>query len=224
MTRVALYARYSDDNQSAASIEDQFRICREHATRERWTVNDTYQDAGISGASVILRPGIQTLLQDAQRGKFDLVPAEALDRVSRDQADVATLFKHLRFAGRYRAARAERSYRQAGLSRSGRERGASLCRRDQSSESRAPRRGGDRPPRSGKGRARHQRDYGGDRGRHVSAGHEGAHGRTGAAESRNRGASWRSLSRYAGHPSEHRGTLSGQGHASCRNADGTGCQ
>jgi len=97
--KVALYARYSDDNQSAASIEDQFRICREHATRERWTVNDSYQDAGISGASVILRPGIQTLLQDAQRGKFDLVLAEALDRVSRDQADVATLFKHLRFAG-----------------------------------------------------------------------------------------------------------------------------
>ena len=96
--KVALYARYSDDNQSAASIEDQFRICREHATRERWTVNDSYQDAGISGASVILRPGIQTLLQDAQRGKFDLVLAEALDRVSRDQADVATLFKHLRFA------------------------------------------------------------------------------------------------------------------------------
>ena len=38
-------------------------------------------------------------MQDAQRGKFDIVLAEALDRVSRDQADVATLFKHLRFAG-----------------------------------------------------------------------------------------------------------------------------
>ena len=30
MTRVALYARYSTENQSVASIEDQFRICREH--------------------------------------------------------------------------------------------------------------------------------------------------------------------------------------------------
>ena len=38
-------------------------------------------------------------MQDAQRGKFEIVLAEALDRVSRDQADVATLFKHLRFAG-----------------------------------------------------------------------------------------------------------------------------
>ena len=99
MTRVALYARYSSDNQSAASIEDQFRICREQAAREGWPVVGTYQDAAISGASVILRPGVQALLQDARRGAFDTVLAEALDRVSRDQADVATLFKHLRFAG-----------------------------------------------------------------------------------------------------------------------------
>ena len=99
MTRVALYARYSSDNQSDSSIEDQFRLCREHAARERWKIVGTYHDAAISGASVILRPGIQSLLQDAQRGQFDVVLAEALDRVSRDQADVATLFKHLRFAG-----------------------------------------------------------------------------------------------------------------------------
>ncbi len=99
MTRVALYARYSDDKQNAASIEDQFRICREQASREQWRVVGTYQDAAISGASIVLRLGIQSILRDAQQGKFDMVIAEALDRVSRDQADVATLFKHLRFAG-----------------------------------------------------------------------------------------------------------------------------
>jgi hypothetical protein len=41
MTRVALYARYSTDNQSVASIEDQVRICREHAVREKWKVIGT---------------------------------------------------------------------------------------------------------------------------------------------------------------------------------------
>jgi hypothetical protein len=35
MTRVALYARYSSDNQRDASIEDQFRICKERAMREK---------------------------------------------------------------------------------------------------------------------------------------------------------------------------------------------
>jgi Resolvase, N terminal domain len=54
MTKVALYARYSSDNQSVASIEDQFRICREQAAREKWKVVGTYHGAAISGASVTL--------------------------------------------------------------------------------------------------------------------------------------------------------------------------
>jgi predicted site-specific integrase-resolvase len=34
MIRVALYARYSSENQRDASIEDQLRQCRERAGRE----------------------------------------------------------------------------------------------------------------------------------------------------------------------------------------------
>jgi len=98
MTRVALYARYSSDNQREASIEDQLRLCRIHAERQRWHVTASYSDRAVSGASLI-RPGIQALLADALRGNFDLVLAEALDRISRDQEDVAGLFKRLTFAG-----------------------------------------------------------------------------------------------------------------------------
>jgi site-specific DNA recombinase len=46
-----------------------------------------------------MRPGIQQLLQDALSGRFELVLAEALDRLSRDQEDIAGIFKRLRFAG-----------------------------------------------------------------------------------------------------------------------------
>ncbi|MIL09527.1 recombinase family protein, partial [Salmonella enterica subsp. enterica] len=99
MTRAALYARYSSDSQREASIEDQFRLCRERAASERWEVVGSYEDAAISGSSTILRSGIQRLVRDAQRGEFQILLAEALDRLSRDQADVATLFKHLKFAG-----------------------------------------------------------------------------------------------------------------------------
>lgn len=98
MTRVALYARYSSDNQRDASIEDQLRQCRERAAREGWTIVETYSDRAISGASLI-RSGIQSLLADAQAGRFDMVLSEALDRLSRDQEDVAGVFKRLRFAG-----------------------------------------------------------------------------------------------------------------------------
>ncbi len=97
--RCALYARYSSDQQRAASIEDQFRVCRERAEREGWKIVGAYRDAAVSGSSTILRPGIRALLEDAGRDGFDVVLAEALDRVSRDQADVAVLYKHLRFAG-----------------------------------------------------------------------------------------------------------------------------
>ncbi|WP_082564453.1 recombinase family protein [Caulobacter sp. Root1472] len=99
MTRVALYARYSDDKQSPHSIDDQFRICRMHADKQAWEVVETYSDAAISGSTVILRPGLQALLRDALAGKFDLVLAEALDRLSRDQEDIAGAYKRLRFAG-----------------------------------------------------------------------------------------------------------------------------
>ncbi len=98
MIRVALYARYSSDNQRDASIEDQLRQCKERAAREGWTVVNTYTDRAVSGASLI-RPGIQALLADVQSGRFEMVLSEALDRISRDQEDVAGVFKRLRFAG-----------------------------------------------------------------------------------------------------------------------------
>ncbi|CAD0186247.1 DNA-invertase hin [Ruegeria sp. THAF57] len=95
---VALYARYSSDNQRDASIEDQLRLCHERAGSEGWTIVDSYSDRSISGASLI-RPGIQSLLQDASAGKFEVVLAESLDRISRDQEDIAGVYKRLAFAG-----------------------------------------------------------------------------------------------------------------------------
>jgi len=96
--RVAIYARYSTDLQREASIEDQIRLCEERVEREGWTVYQRYTDHGQSGAT-LLRPGIQMLLQDAQAGKFDIIVSEAIDRLSRDQEDIAGLYKRMKFAG-----------------------------------------------------------------------------------------------------------------------------
>src|SRR5258708_6044262 len=97
MTRVALYARYSSDSQRDASIEDQLRLCGEYAQKQGWTVMDTYFDRAVSGDS-LLRDGILEVMRDALKHGFDVVLAEALDRISRDQEDVAAVFKRLRFA------------------------------------------------------------------------------------------------------------------------------
>ena len=96
--RVSIYARYSSDLQRAASIEDQVLVCTERVVREKWTLAATYTDRGISGASH-LRPGYQKLLEGARKGEFDIVLAEALDRISRDQEHVASFFKLMSFAG-----------------------------------------------------------------------------------------------------------------------------
>ena len=98
MPVAVVYARYSSDLQREASIEDQIRICRERIEREGWEYFCAYTDRAQSGASA-LRPAYQKLLEDARRGQFEVVVAEALDRLSRDQEDVAGLLKRLRFAG-----------------------------------------------------------------------------------------------------------------------------
>lgn len=96
--RAALYARFSTDMQRDASIEDQLRGAREHAARLGCEVVAVYEDRAVSGASLI-RSGLQALLRDAQAGHFDVVITEALDRLSRSQADIAMINDRLCFQG-----------------------------------------------------------------------------------------------------------------------------
>jgi len=96
--KVAIYARYSSDNQRDASIADQLRVCRAFAERQGWTICEEYTDHAVSGAT-LLRAGFQALMRDALNRRFDVVLAESLDRFSRDQEDTAGLFKRLTFAG-----------------------------------------------------------------------------------------------------------------------------
>ena len=56
-------------------------------------LSQTYTDHGISGAS-LLRPGYQQLLTDARSGMFDVVVAESIDRLSRDQEHIAAFQSH----------------------------------------------------------------------------------------------------------------------------------
>lgn len=98
MTRAVIYARYSSDHQREASIEDQVRLCRALAEREGYTVVHTYGDRAISGTS-LLRPGYQAVMEHARTGEVDVILAESLDRLSRDQEETAALFKRLQFFG-----------------------------------------------------------------------------------------------------------------------------
>jgi DNA invertase Pin-like site-specific DNA recombinase len=99
--RVAVYARYSSEHQNERSIDDQVRLCREHAARQLLgaEVIGVYADYALSGSSLKNRPEVARLVTDAGAGIYDAVLTEALDRLSRDQEDIAGIFKRLNFAG-----------------------------------------------------------------------------------------------------------------------------
>jgi site-specific DNA recombinase len=98
MKRAALYARFSSDKQNERSCRDQLDLCRSWAEKRGGIIIVAeYADEAVSGASTINRLGLGRMMRDARDGAFDLVICEALDRLSRDQADLATIKKQLTF-------------------------------------------------------------------------------------------------------------------------------
>jgi site-specific DNA recombinase len=97
--RVAIYARFSSDLQSDRSIEDQVALCREMCARTEFDVVAVFEDRAISGSSVVNRPGFQNLMRAAESRTFDVLVAEDVDRISRDQGDYHTARKRLDFLG-----------------------------------------------------------------------------------------------------------------------------
>lgn len=78
--RAAIYARFSSDLQRDRSIEDQVALCREYAARNGYDVVAVFSDRAITGSSLILRRGIQDMLQAARAGDFEFLIAESLSR------------------------------------------------------------------------------------------------------------------------------------------------
>ena len=97
MKRAAVYVRVSTDRQT---VENQLRELRAIAERRGWEIVATYNDAGISGAKKRdQRPGLDSLLKDAQRRKFDVVMAWAIDRMGRSLVDLLHTIETLQACG-----------------------------------------------------------------------------------------------------------------------------
>ena len=89
--RVALYARVSTNDQTA---ENQLRALHEHADRAGWQIVAAFTDHAVSGTRE-KRPGLDALLADARRRKFDLIAVAALDRLGRNLRHLVTLLDEL---------------------------------------------------------------------------------------------------------------------------------
>ena len=97
MKRAVLYLRVSTLDQTTANQE---RELREIAGRMGCEIVKVYKDHGISGAKGRdKRPGLDAMLKDANRRKFDVIMAWAIDRLGRSLVDLLGTIQHLEATG-----------------------------------------------------------------------------------------------------------------------------
>jgi DNA invertase Pin-like site-specific DNA recombinase len=95
--RAALYVRVSTDRQT---VENQIVALTRVAEARGWQIVETFNDAGISGAKGRKdRPGLDQMLKDAQRGRFDVVMVWAIDRIGRSLVDLLNTIESLKACG-----------------------------------------------------------------------------------------------------------------------------
>lgn len=86
--KAVIYARYSSDNQTEASIEGQLRECMEFADRTGIDVIGNYIDRALS-AKTDNRPEFQRMIKDSYKRSFDCIIVWKLDRFARNRYDSA---------------------------------------------------------------------------------------------------------------------------------------
>jgi DNA invertase Pin-like site-specific DNA recombinase len=95
--RAAIYLRVSRDDQTT---ENQRLVLERVAGLRGWTIVQTYEDQGISGAKGRdQRPAFDRVLKDAVRRKFDILMVWSIDRLGRSVLHVANALAELDAAG-----------------------------------------------------------------------------------------------------------------------------
>lgn len=81
-------------------MDNQIVALSKVAAARGWQIVETFSDAGISGAKGRKdRPGLDEMLKQAQRGKFDVVMAWTIDRIGRSLVDLLNTIESLKACG-----------------------------------------------------------------------------------------------------------------------------
>jgi site-specific DNA recombinase len=92
----AIYSRVSSGNQiNGYSLNEQVRLAREQCEKKGWKVRYIFKENGISGKNID-RPKFQAMLQEAEKGSFDVLVFWKLDRFCRSLLDVVNVEKKLK--------------------------------------------------------------------------------------------------------------------------------
>ena len=92
--KACVYTRVSTDEQvEGYSLEEQERRCKAQIESKGWQYIGTYSDPGISGRTMVKRPGLQRMFRDIEDGKIQAVVVYKLDRLSRKQKDTMMIIE-----------------------------------------------------------------------------------------------------------------------------------
>ena len=96
--RVALYARFSSDNQRSESIDAQVRAMEAYCKQHSYVIVNTYVDEAKS-ATTDRRPAFQQMISDSSSHSFDILLVHKLDRFARNRYDSAVYKRELKKNG-----------------------------------------------------------------------------------------------------------------------------
>lgn len=103
MIKVASYCRVSTDKDDQAnSFESQQRYFKEYIDRQpEWELYEIYADEGITGTSTKKRTRFNQMINDAHRGKFNIIITKEVSRFSRNILDTISYTRELKALGVY---------------------------------------------------------------------------------------------------------------------------
>jgi DNA invertase Pin-like site-specific DNA recombinase len=93
--KVAFYMRVSTTQQTT---ENQRLELEKYCERQGWKVAKIYEDNGISGSKSD-RPALNEMLQDSNKGKFDVLCVWKIDRLARSTTDLLNILLTLKNNG-----------------------------------------------------------------------------------------------------------------------------
>ena len=84
--RVAVYARVSTEHEAQINaLENQLEWYKIECSRHSdWEIVEVYVDQGITGTQAQKRPEFLRMMEDAQKGKFDLIITREVSRFARN--------------------------------------------------------------------------------------------------------------------------------------------
>ena len=99
--RVAAYARVStDQDEQFTSYEAQIDYYTKYIkANDEWKFINVYTDEGISGTSTKRRDGFKQMIEDALKGKIDLIVTKSISRFVRNTVDALVNIRKLKDKG-----------------------------------------------------------------------------------------------------------------------------